>query len=217
MVLAFVVMLCLGTGIFADDISFGAGFSGAYSIYDQSVSNSGGSLANVVSTFPIDVKAFVDFGFLELSLGYLMAFGGTNSVVLNGSFSANQHYGQSSSAVSISLLLKMPIPVGSFTLFPLFGWEGDLNITQRDSTSGADLKPAMTDEQQSGLNEVWLKAGFGTDFPLGQFFLRAELLAGIKINSDYELQSMELFQSAGVNAYFLGFTFDLNLLFGMKL
>jgi hypothetical protein len=125
-----------------------------------------------------DFKAFVDLTYIQISVGYMFidTIGSVTSTV-NGATSEGKA-GYSYSYITLAAYLKYPFNVGPVKLFPLLGIDYRLNLTYTDGKN--DLKSTLTSQQQADLNEIWIEAGAGIDVSIGRFFLRPEVLVGLK-------------------------------------
>ena len=165
---------------------------------------------------PIDIKAFIDLTYLQVSAGYMMVNGATGTVVVGGSTATTDLKG-SFSYVSFAGYLKYPFHFGSVALFPLLGVEYKYNLTYKDG-NGNDLKSGMTSQGKSDLNELWIEGGAGMDFTFGSFYIRPEVLIGFKPLSTTDNNTVSAAQTAGWSSVsFTYFTINLNLLIGFML
>jgi hypothetical protein len=216
-ILVAAVLACLATSAFALDFSIGAGAA-----YDLTTWGDfkGNLLANSVEIKeeikPVDVKAFVDATYLQISVGYMFFNGGNGITIVNGSSTTTSLTG-SMSYVAFAAYVKYPIMLGTVAFFPLAGVEYKLNLTYKDS-NGNNLKSSLTSQQQSDLNELWIEGGVGADFSLGQFYVRPEVVVGFKPLSKTDNNVVTTFQGAGyTSTSFTYFTINLNLLAGFKI
>jgi small nuclear ribonucleoprotein (snRNP)-like protein len=162
-------------------VSAGAGFSAEFLTHPYlKYGYSGSSYETTYRYWPTwDFKAFVDLTYIQVSVGYMYidTIGSVTSKV-NGSTSEGKA-GYSYSYVTLAAYLKYPFSVGPVKLFPLLGIDYRLNLRYTDDDHN-DLKSALTSQQQADLNEIWIEAGAGIDVSIGRFFLRPEVLVGLK-------------------------------------
>jgi len=106
---------------------------------------------------------FFDATYVEVDIGF--TYGLLDSYV--GSSSAD---GGSMLALNFALLGKYPIPVGSFTIFPLLGVNYNLVLSHED-------KDGNSNDKAGDLSQFGILAGMGADFNLTTaLYLRAEAL-----------------------------------------
>jgi len=164
---------------------------------------------------PIDIKAFVDLTYLQISAGYMMVNGATLTMIAGSSKDTEDLKG-SLTYVSLAAYLKYPFHVGPVTVFPLLGVEYKLNLTDKDD-SGNDVKSALTSQQQADLNELWIEGGVGMDLTLGSFYIRPEVLIGFKPLSTTDKDVIDAAQSSGwTSVSFNYLTVNLQVLVGYR-
>ncbi len=184
-------LLIPSTGAFSLDLSLGVGLTGgsftsinSYSMVSNGPS-SGGS--TIESQTPYGAFAFLDATFLQLSVGYFVADGGSSETYQVSSGTPSNYTTSDldldTSYLSFSALAKYPFQIGNAVLFPLLGVEYDLNLTYTD-TNGNNLLSTLASPQDA--NQLWIKAGGGIDFSFGQFFFRPEILVGYKFLNQTE-------------------------------
>jgi small nuclear ribonucleoprotein (snRNP)-like protein len=198
-------------------LSVGAGAALDLTIWGDMKGNvSGLSAENKLEMKPIDIKAFVDLTYLQISAGYMFVNDVTRTVVSSGSTNTTDLKGSFTYA-SLAGYLKYPFRVGAVTVFPLLGVEYKLNLTVKDG-SGNDVKSTMTSQEQADLNELWVEGGVGMDFTLGSFYIRPEVLIGFKPWSRTDKDNISAAQSSGwTSVSFDYYTINLNILVGFKL
>jgi hypothetical protein len=198
-------------------LSLGAGAALDLTTWGDLKGNVSGFSAEVKEEMkPIDIKAFVDFTYLQVSAGYIMVNGATGTIGIGSALSTMDLKGILT-YVSFAGYLKYPFHVGAVTVFPLLGVEYKLNLTSKDG-SGNDVKSTMTSQQQADLNELWIEGGAGMDFTLGPFYIRPEVLIGFKPLSTTDNDTISAAESSGwTSVSFNYFTVNLNILVGYKL
>ncbi|MDR2543618.1 MAG: PorT family protein [Treponema sp.] len=166
------VMAALVTGgTFAVDMSAGLGgsFSATFDSFDD---DDGKMQARLIGG---SIFAMFDATFVEASIG--MMFGG-EKWRFDGEWDddpTNLTY------LTIGLLGKYPIDIGSFTLFPMLGIRYDLGLSAK--YDGEDLDFGETSKADS-MNRFWIKLGAGADFPItDQIFIRPSFLYGINFGT----------------------------------
>jgi hypothetical protein len=143
-------------------------------------------------------QVYLDATYVQASIGY---FGTGSNYTLSASDSAGENASMSETNgdeggwLILSVLGKYPFHLWGFTLFPLAGFEYDLNLSYTDS-NGNDLKSGMTSEELSSLNQFWFKFGVGADFPVSSaMYIRPTILGGLKFLSQEdndEITALEL-------------------------
>jgi hypothetical protein len=84
-----------------------------------------------------------------------------------------------------------------FLIFPILGFEYDLNLSYKDA-DGNDLKAGMTNDQKANLNMLWIKGGLGLDIPIaGEIYLRPEVLASYKLRSKSDTNAIDTYTADG--------------------
>lgn len=117
--------------------------------------------------------------------------------------------------LSLGVLGKYPIAVGNVTLFPLAGVEYDLNLTAK--ADDKDVKKDMTADQKADLNQFWIKAGIGADIAINdKLYVRPTALAGYKLKSKAENDSIDLIEKFNGKASINTFKYDIGLAVGYK-
>jgi hypothetical protein len=158
----------------------------------------GETVTSTVSVNTLSITGFVDATYVEAYLGMLLTLGDVKASTkfsegLPGTDSETTDP-YSGSWLVIGALGKYPFKVGDFTIFPLVGFEYDLNLTYK--YDGEDVKETLTDDQLDNLNQLWVKAGVAADFSIaGSLFIRPQVLFGLKFLSQYEKDGIEAFES----------------------
>ncbi len=205
---AVVVLMLLAVMAFAADVASGVSFAGGYSLDIQRASLAELQVASqaVDTSLPLAVSAFVDAGYLSLGIGV--------ATELLGHAAETQTVGSTVTTISdattgtkifatATLLAEIPIPLGSLTLVPLAGIEGDICVAALDA-QGNDIMAGMTQAQRSDLHEGWIKAGAELRFPLaGGISLRPWFLAGYRLPNSSTTSVILNLQHAGFEALFL--------------
>jgi hypothetical protein len=165
------MVLVLGAGVFALDLSAGGGtyFAQTYGYAKEE----GKDAYNYIANGNFGAYGFFDAAYAELGLslgGY--NYNGINGVTFNG---AN---------VGFSLYGKIPFAIGSVKLFPMLGMDTQLGLSYLDdqlnelSTKRNTLKKGDAIDLY---NSVWIKFGAGVDADLTKsLYLRTTFLYGIK-------------------------------------
>jgi len=166
---------------------------------------------------PIDIKAFVDLTYLQISAGYMMVNGMTVTEI-GGGPNVITTLMNSLTYVSFAGYFKYPFHVGVVTIFPLLGVEYKLNLTYK-AGNGNDVKSTLTSQEQADLNELWIEGGAGMDFAIGSFYIRPEVIIGFfKPLSATDKDIINSYPSAGGTSVSINyFTFNLSILVGYKL
>jgi hypothetical protein len=207
------VLLCLATGAFAFDIGVGA--SGSYFMSDMKITSAGLTSAGLETGIPFNFLAFVDLGNIQLAAGYRMVNGfHIKSTSPSGTVTNSDDTTSSYSYLTLAAYGKLPIPLGSITLFPMIGVEYDLTLAATSSTGAT-----ATSQQRSDLSSLWIKGGLGADIPVSPgFYVRPELLVGYQLNNQMEKDAITLLKLLGASdASILDLNFELAVLFGVTI
>ncbi|MDR2482338.1 MAG: porin family protein [Treponema sp.] len=132
---------------------------------------------------------FFDATYVEANVGLL--FGNANSDKTDG-MSDDQKKGMDVTAIKLGLFGKYPIDLGSFTLFPMLGIDGQLAVGGKFYGE----EPADKEEFNKMFSWFWIKLGVGADIPLAEkFYLRPEFLYGIRLNTEDEKDTIDYYNS----------------------
>lgn len=183
--LTILFILTISVSAFALDFSAGIGASAGYNWEPISATGSGVTSTATASFVPLSFKAFIDATYLEASVGYGMANGGSLKTETTGFPTTTTATTNKQDWLAIGAFFKYPFDVGGIAIFPIAGIEYDMNLSLKDS-SGNDLKASMTADQKADLNRFWIKAGIGADLSFGSFYIRPEVLIGYKLLSKSE-------------------------------
>jgi len=214
-------VVLIGSAAFAIETSAGGGLK-----YTNTMSKLEGTESPVTmevsgAQSEVAVFGFFDATYVQVDLGYSMFVGGTVKESLDGAgafdYSESSDLEGSVSYLTVGVLGKYPIPVGSFTLFPLLGVEYKLNLTYKDE-DGNDMKEDMTSSEKSSLNEFWFKAGLGADFNITpKVYVRPSVLFGAKVKSGEEKDLMDQVEDMGLDVKYNVYRFDIGAAVGFKL
>jgi len=118
---------------------------------------------------------FFDANYLEASIGFFL---GTFSVAGTGLLKSSG-FDVDINSITVSVLGKYPINLGSIILFPAAGIEYNM------VSSGKSGNVTFTDA--ADLSHLWIKFGVGADYDLSsQIYIRATALYGIRLPSKIE-------------------------------
>jgi hypothetical protein len=185
--LVFAVLVCLSAVVFAQQLSVGAGVNLSPVSVTMKGDDYGTTSSTTTSNMTYGAKVFIDATYIEAGVGILA---NSTSYTTDGS-SSN---GFNGTWLAISALGKYPVPLGSFTIFPMLGIEYDLNLSYYDGT-GADIKSAFEAAGYSA-DQFWIKGGVGADFSVAdKMFIRPSVLIGYKFNSKYEKDIIDTAES----------------------
>ena len=187
------VMIGCGAALFAQGIGLSAGLGGnfaaqftTYALTEDAKDI--GMKAEDANSHLIGggIYAFFDATYVEANVGLM--FGNANNDKQEG-FSDERKKGMDVTALKLSLFGKYPIALGGFTLFPMLGIDGQINLGGK--FYGEDVPDDFKDNNGYEFNELfsyfWIKAGVGVDIPLSdKLYLRPEFLYGIRFNTDQE-------------------------------
>jgi len=176
-VLALTILTLAAGGAFAQ-VSIGLG--GNFAVSADLVKNSIQEINSTTTTPGGGFYAFFDATYLEVDVG--MLFGSTNTVLEGPGAppAPNASYdGPNVTILTLSLYGKLPISLGSFTLFPMLGIQGDIGLSAKQ-----DDAEVPSDQLADYFNRFWIKLGVGADFNLSeQLYLRPSILYGINFGT----------------------------------
>jgi hypothetical protein len=217
-----ILLVSLATGAFALDLSAGIEACGGYLIADMRTSLASPSVSSeTISTrAPFLAAAFLDATYFPGSIGYrLLALGrekstqtisGTTTVLVDSDEVGSRGY------VCFSALGRYPFTRGPVALFPILGFEYDLNVVAVDP-GGNDLRSSMTEQQKVNENQFWIRGGVGAEIGfLDRMVFRPELVIGYKFNNSAENAAVESARQAGFDAALFTLSFDFRLLVGYR-
>jgi hypothetical protein len=206
------------------DKSVGLGFSMGPFSYTVKVAEGTEESKSVGKTTLMGGFAYFDAKYAQLSLGIcrsssIIAKKTTDDLgVMGGSVDEVFSDYPAKTYLSLGLLGKYPIQMTGFALFPILGFEYDLNVAYKDS-EGNDLKEGLSGAEKSSLNQFWIKAGLGLDIPVTlKTYIRPEVLFGYKLHSKLERDQIDAYESDGAeSASIAAIKVDFCLLLGYQL
>ena len=146
--------------------------------------------------------AFLDFRYVEFSFGFngLLNFikgNGTLKDVTNADW---YDASLSGATINLSLIGKYPFTFTGYEVYPLFGIEGRICISMRYREDSIWDEKRAGDSYQGNASDwssFWFKIGGGADFYLGtSFFIRTQLVFGIKLNTARENAIVDLIRNS---------------------
>jgi len=187
-------------GAFAQ-INMSAGLGGNFGVYMRSYSGDGDNPKPVIGS---GFHAFFDATYAVAKLG--MFIGGSSDEI-EGPYGKSK-YKNTSAFFSLGLLGKYPIELGSFTLFPMLGFEYNIFMSGKYSSevNGVEVsseKGSRSDlGDESSANDMFiLQLGAGADINLtDNIYLRPSLLWGIDLHrnskekADKEIRDVSVFK-----------------------
>lgn len=189
------------------DMSAGAGvtFSPVFGSYKAEVGSYSSDVA--FSSTYLGVNGFFDATYAVANVGMNFSLSNTYD---------GEDTKMSYSNLTLGLLGKYPIAVGSATIFPLLGFEYDANLSAK--YDGEDVKADMDSDAKSDLNSFWLKGGVGADIGINEkLYVRPSALFGYKFQNKGEKDAIKLIEDADGTASINTFKLDLGLAVGYKL
>lgn len=118
--------------------------------------------------------------------------------------------------LTMGILGKYPIALGSFTVFPLAGIEYDANLSIKADGEKVD-KADLDADVKASYNMFWIKAGIGADFGINDnIYIRPTALFGYKLKSKLEKDYITDMKDAGGEASINTFKYDIGLSVGYK-
>lgn len=177
-IIAGLILIAAATS-FAAALDMSAGAGATFSLASTSTDFEKGSYSSdeKSSASLIGFKGFFDATYAEADLGM--------------NFSVSDKYDGEDTKMSytnltMGILGKYPIALGSVTVFPLAGFEYDLNLIAKNDGETVD-KSDLDGDEKSSLNQFWLKAGIGADVAINEkLYVRPTALFGYKLNSAVE-------------------------------
>jgi hypothetical protein len=129
----------------------------------------------------------LDLRYLEVGASFGTRTSGTRNSVYGGVSSGDSDITDEESYIGLSAYAKLPISLGSSSVFPMLGAEY-LLTTRLATAGGTDFLDSLNAFGESlYLGRLFIEAGLGLDFSLGsKFFVRGIALYGIKIPSSYD-------------------------------
>ncbi len=217
----FVIVVLMGAAAFAIETSAGGGVKYTNTMSNLEASESPVTIEISSAMSEVAIYGFFDAKYIQIDLGYSMITGGSLKESLDGmgplDFSNSADFKGSGSYLTLGVLGKYPIQVGSVTLFPLLGMESKLNLTLKDE-DGNDVKKDMTSSEKSNLNQLWFKAGIGADLNITpKVYVRPSILFGTKLKNSEEKDSIAEMEDMGSDVKFNVFRLDIGAAVGFKL
>jgi len=174
LVLALLMAALLAGGAFAQiNINTSAGIGGNFGMHMTSYSGGGESeSSNIIGG---GFHAFFDATYAMAKVG--MFFGGNSEKEEGVTIKTTYTY------LSLGLLGKYPIDLGSFTLFPMLGFEYNMFLSGKRSAGDLSSKGNRSDlGKSSDLDMFILQLGAGAYFNItDKIYLRPSLLWGIDL------------------------------------
>lgn len=219
--------------VFSIDVSIG--FIGNYVFNDSHISfefddNTKSDLKINSYNNSLGVKSFLDFSFLEFSIGavfdadsYARRFKGLN---ISGN-DIDSRLNTKVQYLTLGAVLKAPIKLSRVHLYPLIGCEVDIPLSGESITIQgvkSDLKKqmeAMGSDFLKEFSKFWGEAGLGMDIFLGKnLFLRTEALFGINFNfSSNEAKILDVIRQKVANSNsnfdYFGLVYKIDAGFGL--
>ena len=186
------IIFGFGAAAYGSDLSIGGGISYTPITSKISVGDWGweGSTSDHFNFTTIN--AYIDIKYVQAMLTYGMRLSG--SYDSEGSFSGSGEYTNKETYLGVGVVLKYPFVFDTFSLFPLVGFESDLNLSYQDA-SGNDLKSGLTLDEKDHLNMYFIKLGAGADINIGKrMFFRPVVILGYKLRSRLEKDIVEYYK-----------------------
>jgi hypothetical protein len=185
-IITLVMLLLVGSLIFAQSPGLSAGVGLTVSPMQSTAEGD-----KLFSRTPIGAKVFVDATFIEASVGIEFSNELKFSTVTFDDFSAT--------SLTLSLLGKLPIDLGSLVLSPMAGITYMRTLTFNGD--GFDINDLEDEDRQFyGLDRLWLNIGVSADFPISPtMYLRASGLFGYGLNNDTEKLLEDAFDETIIN------------------
>jgi len=227
---AFIALLvaCLSCAALAADTdlitSAGIGFSVSPYSHVEKATTEANTSKSTEKTLLFGGFAYFDATYAQLSFGFVRSDANASYKVtddlgiMGGAIDASYADYPVATCLSFGLLCKYPFDMDGFFIFPILGFEYDLNLSYKDA-EGKDLKADMTDDQKANLNMFWIKAGLGLDIPIaGKIYLRPEVLASYKLRSKSDKDAIDTYTADGAkDVSVTTVKVDIGLLLGYKL
>jgi hypothetical protein len=195
----------VGGGMKVADIRWNEGVEirkGSYSIYDYSAEE-----------LILSLGGFFDASWLQAELFY--------DIFLNGSWkqdddTVNPEHSEGkieekSTNLSLGLLFKTPTSVLYTSFYPLLGIQCRLNLSYT-AADGRNLKPSMSDDDLSRLNDLWVIGGIGVGMPFpNRVSARLQAMVGYRIPGWDDMDKYQGYIDAGNNPQILRLKAELGL------
>jgi hypothetical protein len=145
----------------------------------QTVLYNGSTLTDNLTFELLGFKAFVDFTYVEASIGLDTSVGNLNESATYLGVSGSQNFPWSVTILNIRLIGKYPFKLGSGALYPLVGLEKYFCL------SGSESNVSFTSDEISDASPWWLMVGFGGDTNIApKIYLRAETTVAYNLTSE---------------------------------
>ena len=203
--IAIFTILCMcSASLFALDLSAGLGGNFTANFRTWSTNSEYFTADDINSTLVGGgFYGFVDATYAEVNLGFL--FG-------NEKFGKNDNKGINITALKLGLFGKYPINLGAFSIFPIFGIDGQIALAASSDTDGH-----IIDYYSPGdlFSQFWFKFGAGLDIPTAneKYYIRFSFLYGFRPNTKFEEDGLA---EAGLKSV-VNHGLDIKLAIGYKL
>jgi hypothetical protein len=166
-------------------VDLSAGFGGGLVMIKQTDKYTLGSdwRKETLGTLSWELELFLDAEYASLSFGYSKNSSDADYAVslASGSRATYDAVAPIGSYLHVAAFAMAPLKLGIGQIYPTIGAEYRFNLSFEDEY-GFDLKASLSDDLKKGLNELWLKAGLGIDYPalLKGAYIRTRILGGYK-------------------------------------
>jgi hypothetical protein len=216
LILVLVIFGC-GAALFAQGIGLSAGLGGNFTADFMSFALTQDAKDNNMEAADMNshlvgggIYAFFDASYVEANVGLL--FGNANQDKTDG-MSDDEKKGMDVTALKLSLFGKYPIDLGGFTLFPMLGIDGQINLDGK--VWGETIPDDFKEDFNKMFSYFWIKLGVGADIALSEkLYLRPEFLYGIRFNTDDEKDTLD--SSPKMADAIVGHGLDIRLALGFK-
>lgn len=198
------IALFLAACAISGQANLSAGFSGGLTMIKQTDKYTLGSdwRKETLSTISWELELLLDAEYASLSVGYSKNSPDADYAVslADGSRATYDAVAPIGSYLHVAAFAMAPLKLGMGQIYPTIGAEYRFNLSFEDE-DGVDLKASLSDDLKKGLDELWLKAGVGIDYPalLRGAYIRTRILAGYKFATsidDYRNDYMTAYYGA---------------------
>jgi len=215
----------VGVAVYAQDVRIGVGATFSPETQQENYTDvSGDPVAGTEEDSFVSFRAIFDAKYVLASVGFATWVADQTNIKID-SVNIPTNVTADWTYIPINLLLKLPFEIGrGSTIFPLLGIEYDINLTYTQTATFGNAtqtttKDSLSSDDSQGLNHLYVKAGIGADFAVGNnVFLRPEILFAYKIPNASDQDEINNLQDDGATSITLStykFDFGLSILFGL--
>jgi hypothetical protein len=180
-----VLAILLAAFALSGQVDLSAGFGGGLMMIRQTDKYTLASdwRKETLSDLSWELELFLDAEYVALSAGYSRNSPDADFAVSlsNGSRDTYDAIAPIGSYFHIAAYAMAPLKFGIGRIYPTIGAEYRFSLSLEDE-DGFDLKSLLSDDLKRGLNELWIKAGLGIDYPalLKGAYIRTRVLGAYR-------------------------------------